>query len=569
MPDTPPTTPPDTASPKNDVLDHAAPLTPQRLLRSAMVVMMGFALTKLVSLGQVLIIADRFGAQADYDSFVAANTAPARLVTLIAGGALTVAFIPVFSGLLNRRDGDTAWRLASQVFNTLLLITLVLSTLIVIFAEPLIEHVIAPGFDDAAQIQQSATLMRILMISTVLFALSGVISGTLNGHNHFFLPVLAPIFQDVGLLFGVIFLTGDDALGIYGLAWGTVLGAVMHVLVQIPGLFMFRARWFPSLGWREGHLREVVRLMLPRMLASGVFIVNIVAINNISSRLGEGALSAFDWGLRIMDIPEALIGTALGFVIFPTFSALTELKREEERTQLFSEAVRFIAVATIPAAAGMLLLGQPAVDILFVDNYEADLVYASVWVFAYALVFQAVHEVVARAFYAQKDTVVPLIVSFIGMVIAVMTMIVAYNLYLSSDAISLTSPLGAGIGALGYLVSFIVELSLLTIILKRRWGDLDGGRIRRALVRTLLATVFMAVPVVLVDTMLAESVFTERGRFAGLARTAIGSVVGLVFFVLGALLFDLREVKRLPLMFRRRKDIQEAESPLAVEGIGV
>jgi putative peptidoglycan lipid II flippase len=562
-------TPSPTPATDRDVLDHAAPLTPQRLLRSAMVVMMGFALTKLVSLAQVLIIADRFGAQADYDSFVAANTAPARLVTLIAGGALTVAFIPVFSGILNRRDGEAAWRLASQVFNTMMVIALVLSTLIVIFAEPLIEYVIAPGFSDPAQIEQSAQLMRILTISTILFALSGVISGTLNGHNHFLLPVLAPIFQDVGLLFGVIFLTGEDALGIYGLAWGTVFGAVLHVLIQIPGLFIFKARWVPSLGWREGHLQEVVRLMLPRIMASGVFIVNIIAINNISSRLGEGALSAFDWGLRIMDVPEALIGTALGFVIFPTLSALSELKRDEERTQLFSEAVRFICVATIPAAAGMLLLGRPAVDILFTDSYESDLVYASVWVFAYALVFQAVHEVISRAFYAQKDTVTPLIVSFIGMVLAITTMIFVYNLYLNSDNISLTSPLGVGVGAIGYLVSFVVEVVLLTVILRRRWGDLDGGRIRRALVRTVLATAFMALPVIVVDMMLTDSVFTERTRFAGLARTVIGSGVGLIFFLLGALLFDLREVKRLPQMFRRRKTIQESDSPLAVEGAGV
>ena len=562
-------TPSPTPATDRDVLDHAAPLTPQRLLRSAMVVMMGFALTKLVSLAQVLIIADRFGAQADYDSFVAANTAPARLVTLIAGGALTVAFIPVFSGILNRRDGEAAWRLASQVFNTMMVIALVLSTLIVIFAEPLIEYVIAPGFSDPAQIEQSAQLMRILTISTILFALSGVISGTLNGHNHFLLPVLAPIFQDVGLLFGVIFLTGEDALGIYGLAWGTVFGAVLHVLIQIPGLFIFKARWVPSLGWREGHLQEVVRLMLPRIMASGVFIVNIIAINNISSRLGEGALSAFDWGLRIMDVPEALIGTALGFVIFPTLSALSELKRDEERTQLFSEAVRFICVATIPAAAGMLLLGRPAVDILFTDSYESDLVYASVWVFAYALVFQAVHEVISRAFYAQKDTVTPLIVSFIGMVLAITTMIFVYNLYLNSDNISLTSPLGVGVGAIGYLVSFVVEVVLLTVILRRRWGDLDGGRIRRALVRTVLATAFMALPVIVVDMVLTDSMFTERTRFAGLARTVIGSGVGLIFFLLGALLFDLREVKRLPQMFRRRKTIQESDSPLAVEGAGV
>ncbi len=534
-----------------DVLDHAAPLSSRRILQSALVVMMGFGLTKLISLGQVIIIADRFGARANYDSFVAANTAPARLVTLIAGGALTVAFIPVFSGLLNRRDGPGAWRLASQVFNTLLIVTIFLSALIAIFAHPLIEYVIAPGFSDPDQIAQSANLMRILTISTILFALSGLISGTLNGHNHFFLPVLAPIFQDIGLLLGVIFLTGDDMLGIYGLAWGTVLGAVLHLIVQIPGLLMFRARWFPSLGWNDPNLREVVRLMLPRMMASGVFIINILAINNIASRLGEGALSAFDWGLRIMDIPEALIGTAIGFVIFPTLAAMTELKQVEERRQLFSEAVRFISVATIPAAAGMLLIGSPATDILFVNTREANLVYASVQVFAFALVFQAVHEVVARAFYAQKDTVIPLLVSVAGMIGAVLGMVIAYNIYLQSDW-PLASPFVVGIPAMGYLISFVIELGLLTVILKGRWGDLDGSRISRAITRTLAATMVMVIPVILLDLLLTNSLFPERGRIAGLIRVGLGSGVGVVFFVIGAFIFDLQEVKRLPQLFRRR-----------------
>lgn len=546
-----------------DVLDHAAPLSPTRLIRSALVVMMGFGFTKLISLGQVLIIADRFGARADYDSFVAANTAPARLVSLIAGGALTVAFIPVFSGLLNRREGESAWRLASQVFNTLLVVTLFLSILIAIFAHPLVEYVIAPGFDDPHQISQSANLMRILMISTVLFSLSGLISGTLNGHNHFFLPVLAPIFQDLGLLFGVIFFTGEAVLGIYGLAWGTVLGAWMHLMIQIPGLILFRARWMPSLGWSDPNLREVVRLMLPRMLASGVFIVNILAINNIASRLGEGALSAFDWGLRIMDIPEALIGTAIGFVIFPTLAAMNELKQVEQRRQLFSEAVRFISVATIPAAAGMLLIGSPATDILFVDTQEADLVYASVQVFALALVFQAVHEVVARAFYAQKDTFIPLLVSVAGMIGAVSGMVIVYNIYLQSDW-PLASPLAVGIPAMGYLISFVIELGLLTVILKQRWGDLDGDRIGRAIVRTLIATIMMAIPVLVIDTILAQRVFPDRTRLAGLIRAGIGGLVGVMFFLLGAYLVDLQEVKRLPKLFRRRR-----KPDLAVEGASV
>ncbi len=491
---------------RSEPTNHAAPLTPRRLLHSTLTVMAGFTITKLVSLGQVVIIADRFGARADYDTFVQANIAPEQLVKFLAVGALSVAFIPVFSGLLNRKDSAGAWRLASQVFNTLLFVTLALSVLIGITAPLLVERVIAPGFNDA-EVAQTVSLLRILMISTVIFTLSSLLTGVLTGHNHFFLPVLAPIFQDLGLLFGAIVFTGP--FGIHGLAWGVVLGAVLHFAIQVPGLFMFKARWTFSLGWSDPKLREVVRLMIPRMLASGVFAINFIAIGNIASRLGEGAPSAFSWGLRIMDIPEALIGTALGFVIFPTLSALTELGKTEERSKVASEAVRFILVATIPAAAGMLLIGKPAVSILFAEAYEAALVYAAVQVFAFAMILQSVHEIVARAFYADKDTMTPLLISIAGMVGNIAVLIVGFSIYNNVDGIPLAGPLGVGILPMGYLAAFIVELTLLTIVLRKRWGGLHEQRVFRAALRTVAATLLMAVPVFAVDTVLSQQLSTD------------------------------------------------------------
>lgn len=529
--------------------NHAAPLSPSRLLRSTLTVMIGFAVTKLVSLAQVIIIADRFGASADYDTFVAANNAPERLVQFLGGGALAVAFIPLFGALLNQQENQGAWRLASQVFNTLLVVTLTISILVIVTAPLLVEQIIAPGFSDA-QTEQTVILLRILMVSTLIFVLSSLLTGILNGHNHFLLPVLAPIFQDLGLLFGVIFFTGP--LGIYGLAWGVVLGAILHFGIQLPGLFMFKARWIPTLGWNDPRLREVIRLMIPRMLASGVFAINFFVISNIASRMGEGALSAFGWGLRIMDIPEALIGTALGFVIFPTLSALTAQGRVDERRQMFSEALRFILVATIPAAAGMILIGRAAVGILPFDSDEASLVYAAVQVFSLALVLQATHEVVARAFYAQKDTIVPLWASVAGMFGNIAVLVTGFLIYNNVDGIPLAGPMGVGILPAGYLTAFIIELGILTIILHRRWGDLDETRINQTIRRTLIATLCMAIPVFLIDQGLSQFIFTEGGRLGYIARTGMAGIVGLGAFVLGAILVDLKEVKQAPRLFRRR-----------------
>ncbi|MCI0711358.1 MAG: murein biosynthesis integral membrane protein MurJ [Chloroflexi bacterium] len=548
-------------SDQQDAIKHAAPLSNQRLIRSTMVVMVGFLLTKLVSLGQVFLIADKFGASSEYDAFVLANSVPENIIKFIGVGALSVAFIPFFSGLLNREDPEGAWRLASQLFNTLLVVTVTVSVLVFVIAPWLVEVVVAPGFDEQAQLELTVNNMRILLLSTIIFTLSSLLTGVLNGHNHFFLTVMAPIFFDLGLLFGVIFFT--DSMGVYGLAWGTVLGALLHFSIQIPGLFMFQARWYPALGWRDKELRSVITLMIPRMLASFVFAVNFIFIGRIASQLGEGAPSAFNWGLRIMDIPEALIGTALGFVIFPTLAALTELGEVDERRRVFSQAVRFILLATIPAAAGMILIGKPAVDILFADPDEAALVYAVVQVMAFAMVLQSVHEVVARAFYAQKDTIRPLIFSVAGMVVTIIVLYTFYFIYDASDSIPLAGPLGVGITGLGYLAAFITELSLLTIVLRRQWQDIDGQNILDTIGRTLAATLIMAVPVYLVDAFLATNVFTEGGRVAGLIRAGVGGAVGAGVFIASAILFNIEEVKQLPALLRRRKRKQQEATSAA------
>jgi putative peptidoglycan lipid II flippase len=373
----------------------------------------------------------------------------------------------------------------------------------------------------------------------------------LQGHNHFLLPVvLAPIFQDIGLLIGIIIFT--EWWGIYGLAWGTVFGALLHIGVQIPGLFIFKARWSFSLGWNDPRLREVVRLMLPRMIASAVFTINFAAMTNIASRFGDGGISSFEFGLRIMDIPEALIGTALGIVVFPTLAALTELGKFEDRYRVFSDALRFVLVATIPAAAGMILIGHPAVDILFTNPSESALVYASVQVFAFAMILQAVHEIIARAFYAQKDTITPLIASVAGLVGNFIILIIAFTLYRNVDFIPRSSPFGVGIPAIGYLVAFIVELGWLIIVLKRRWGTLDEERVLDVIKRTLIATIFMAIPVLIVDTVLTQAIFTDGGRVAGIIRAGMGGLLGLIFFAVGAYLFNIKEVKQFPAMMRRQ-----------------
>ena len=294
----------------------------RRIARSTLTVMIAFATAKLISLVQTLIIAQAFGVGSDLDAYVAANRIPELIVILISGGALTHAFIPVFSGFLAKGDLDAAWKLSSNLINFIFSLALLLSLAVFVLAPWLVSHVVAPGFD-ATTARNTVDMMRILLLSTVIFAVSGIFSGILNSHQHFLLPALAPIMFDIGILAGVLFLL--PRFGVHGIAFGAVLGAALHFSIQLPGLVRYRMRWRLELGLSNPQLWRVIRLMLPRIGGLGVFSLNFLVMNNIASRLGVGSVSALDWGWRLMQIPQTLLGTAMGIVIFPTLAALSEM----------------------------------------------------------------------------------------------------------------------------------------------------------------------------------------------------------------------------------------------------
>jgi len=556
------------------------------MARNTILLMVAFGTAKAISLAQTFIIASVFGVGDEWDAFVTANRIPEQIVLLIGGGALSYAFIPVFSGFLAHGDRAGAWRLASAVINTVFTVTLALSALGFLFAPWLVEHVVAPGFS-AEKVAQTVTLMRILLISTLIFSISGMFQGILHSHNHFLLPALAPILFDIGILFGVAFLIGP--FGVYGIAWGAVLGAALHFSVQVPGLLHYRMRWWPRLGWHDPALRQVIALMIPRVAGLGVVTFNTLVFNNIASRMGSGAVSAFDWGYRLMNIPETLIGSAMGFVVFPTLAAFSALGDDERKRGAMSGALRFILIATIPAAVGLVLIGRPLISLLERGAFDAEdsaLVYGALQFFALGIIFQSLHEVVARSFYADRDTLTPLWTSLVA---AAANVLIVGGLYLGyvndfdgtarqvfgdwgaryaagdySAALAIlahgTTRLNqqvagvTGVGglALSYSLTFLIELVLLLIILRRRWGGVDEQRLLSTAARAVAAAAIMGAAVLLGDAALGALGWHEAGVIITALRVLGLAGVGAVTFVIAGVLLGLGEIRALPAMVLRR-----------------
>jgi putative peptidoglycan lipid II flippase len=496
------------------------------------------AVSKVVGVIDDLVKARVFGTSADLDAFVAAGGLPELLNTVISGGALAAPFIPVLAGYLNRDDRQGAWRLSSSVLNLALLATAALATLVALFAPWLVTHFIASGFSPQQQ-ALTAGLMRLTLLSTLVFAVSGVVMSVLHAYQHFLLPALAPIFYNLGIIAGAVFLARP--LGVWGLAIGAVAGSAMHLLIQVPGLLRYRFRWSPVLDWRDPGLRRVLRLMGPRVLTLGVVQLNALVAVRLASDLSAGSVSALNFGWRLMQMPETVIGTAIATAVFPTLSELAAQERVSELRDTLSATLRAVLVLGLPAALGLVLLGRPLIELLFrggeFGGASTEAVLAALSGYAVGLVGHAALEVSARAFFARQDTRTPLLVAALGMVAAFLL------------SLGLRDALGHAGLALANSLGVTFELLVLLWLARRSLGGVDGRRLARTCTRAAVATAVMGLTLAVLSAWwpLSTDGLLRQALFLG-----AGLALGLVVYVPAAWFLGLDEIRVLGRWLWRR-----------------
>ena len=375
---------------------------------SSAIVMGGFVASKVIGLARQSIIARTFGAGQQLDAYYAAFKLPDLLLTLIAGGAIATTFIPIFSDRLAGGDKDRAWRLASAVLNILLCLMGAVSVIAALFAPWLVRHFVAPGFDITLQ-ALTANLLRIVLLSSLLFVASSLVMSVLQAHEHFLLPALADFFYDVGIILGALFLT--PRTGVYGLAWGVVIGALLHLSIQVPGLIHYRARYVPTFRVRDRGILQLGRLMGPRILILGMFQFVFLFTTNLASRLQEGSITAINMGWIVMQMPEVIFAMAIATAAFPTMSQLIARGDRQTLRKTVSDALRAILFLTLPSTVALLMLGRFYIIALFgrgaFDARAAEMVYWTTVAFTAGLLGHSILELAARIFYADKNTLIP------------------------------------------------------------------------------------------------------------------------------------------------------------------
>ncbi|MBE7436679.1 MAG: murein biosynthesis integral membrane protein MurJ [Anaerolineales bacterium] len=381
-----------------------------RLTRNSLTVAFFFLIDKVLAFVRTGIISRQYSDEVHLlDTFNAANNLPDLLFALISGGALAMAFIPLLTEYITTKDRAAAWDLFSRVANIGFLVTGGFAIFIAIFAQQIVDANlgIAPGFG-AEQRKLLADLMRLNLIGTIIFSISGLVMASLQANQHFVLPALAPGMYNVGQILGAIFLV--PRFGIHGLVYGVILGAAFHLLIQVPGLIMYGFRWTPAVDLRHTGLIEALKLMAPRLFTMAGIQIIFIARDNLASRLDQvGAVTSLTYGWMIMQVPETILGTAIATAMLPALSELASKQDWHGFSVTVERALRVLIALTLPIAAVMAAGIHPLVRGIFGFSEEiSQLITWTTRAYLATLTGYTIHEIAIRAFYARKEPMIPL-----------------------------------------------------------------------------------------------------------------------------------------------------------------
>jgi putative peptidoglycan lipid II flippase len=507
-------------------------LNPNRVTRAALLLAALFAVDKVVAVVRQVLIVRQYEFSAELDAFNIANNVPDMLFLLISGGGLAMAFIPVLSETLSRDGRRAAWDLFSRIANLAFLVTLILAAIIALLADGIVGSVVASGFTPEQQ-HLVTGLMRLNLIATMIFSLSGLVVAGLHTNQHFLLPALAPILYNIGQIIGALFFSPLEGLtiagvtlptlglGVRGLVYGVILGACLHLGIQLPGLIRYGFHWTRQIGIRlrvrarfklslegpEGVIK-VLRLMGPRIVT--IFFIQLVflARDNIASWYSEGAVSALTYAWMLMQVPETLIGTAIGVAILPTLAELSTLGQWEEFKQSVQRAVRVLVALTLPVAAILAVGIGPLMILVFgLDGDDNTLLLWTTRGYFAALTGHALMEVASRSHYAAQDARTPMITGAINLAVYLILGLTLAN-FLGAPGLSLAE---AG--------AFTLQAVLLYILLNRKLPQKlqVGGSLLRGGLAALLGAGLALGTLNLLAPHLGETIASVIAMLAGLA----------------------------------------------------
>lgn len=517
----------------------------------AAVILSGSALiSRLLGLLRDRLLAGSFGAGEQLDIYFAAFRIPDFVFGIIVMGGISSVFVPVFSKYFLKNEKE-AWQLANNVLNVFLLLLVATCALLAI-ATPWLIVLIAPGFD-AHQKELAISLTRIMFLSPIFFGLSSVFSGVLHYFDRFLAYALAPILYNIGIIFGIIFLF--PLFGLVGLVYGVILGAILHLLIQVPAAFSAGFRYSAFLDFASPGLQNIFKLMLPRIVGSAAYHINLIVITAIASTLTAGSIAIFTFANNLQYFPIGIIGASFATAAFPTMSRVWVNGTKEKFIGHFSDSFRQILFLIIPVSVIVFFLRAQLVRLILGTGEfgwaDTRLTAASLGIFAFGIFAASLVPFLARVFYSFHNTKIPVIIGLATMAFNVILSFFFVNLLsfengFSSFLISFLKLQGiANIGVIGLplalSVSVVFQFVFLLFFLRRTIGRISLLEVYHSLKKILVASSFAAAATYL--ALQAGAPFVRTDTFIGIfLQTLAAATLGLLVYILSAYFLKAKEL---------------------------
>ena len=532
----------------NTFLNHQA----KTVNRAALILATSALISRLLGIARDWLLAKTFGAGAELDIYFVAFKIPDLVYNILILGGVLVAFLPLFSEYFSKNQ-KKAWDFTSNCLNVFLSLLILVSFFLFLFT-PFVVKLIAPGFTQE-QLGKTILLTRIMFLSPIFFGLSSIFSGILQYFNRFLIYALCPILYNLGIIFGIFFLTPQ--FGILGVALGVVLGAFLHFAVQIPSAINCGFSYKPIFNFKDKKIKKVFALMIPRTLGISVSQINLLFINAIASTLTEGSISVFNFANNIQYFPIGIIGASFAMAVFPKLSKALAENKKESFVSNFSLVFRQILYLIVPISVLIFILRNEIVEIVLMHGQfssgSALLTSSALGLFCLGLISSALIPLLFRAFFSLKDTKTPTLIAVVSMIVNIilsffLTQILRFptagweigmdrffrNLF-SLNGLNDISVLGL---PLAISLSVTLQFILMFVFLKKRIDNFKTKEIFDSFSKILIATLLMILSVYLVVSM-TDCVFSCVILGDEILKIMIVGLTGclvylLVTFVLGS-----------------------------------
>lgn len=489
------------------------------------------------------------GALAGYpvglDAYTAAFMVPDFMFAVLVSGALSVTFIPVFNERWVKGNKQSAWQISSSMINFMALITMAASVLIIIFADPLMKYLIAPGLSESGH-ALAVSMMQVIAVNPFIFAVAAVIASIQQAVGRFMFCALAPMLYNVGIIIGTVWFTGGVNLfgwqifdgGIMGVALGVVLGSFLQLIVSAVGLAGLGFDYNFKIYWRNKGFRKVLSLLPARSVDQGMdYVVSLVEVN-LASRLADGTVRAYQQALTLHMMPINLIGVAISNAAFPQ---LTE-HLGEGRNDLFQKDLRSLLriVFWMALPVSVVIFFTRGYVVHFIRNTGDPLIAGILGCLVVAILFRTIYHMAARAFYARQDTKTPLYISIFSITLNIILAIV----------LSMVLRMGAYGLAWAQSTVAVLEVVVLLAVMNRQMPKLFDMTFVRAIFKMILAGIVTGV-VCYIGVLVLPFRYHDDSFFSAFPKFVIISLVSFGAYATASKWLKLPEID--PILARLKK----------------